>query len=59
MRRMVREPAVVQEGAEVIVTGRVTDSALALGPLMAQFGRNAEDEDALAHGVLALAGTTP
>ncbi|MGI4941161.1 MAG: acyclic terpene utilization AtuA family protein [Janthinobacterium lividum] len=56
---MVREPAVVQEGAEVIVTGRVTDSALALGPLMAQFGRNAEDEDALAHGVLALAGTTP
>ena len=40
-------------GAEVIVTGRVTDSALALGPLMAQFGWDAGDHDALACGVLA------
>lgn len=32
------------------------DSALALGPLMAQFGWNAGDGDALACGVPALAG---
>jgi len=40
-------------GADVIVTGRVTDSALALGPIMATLGWKADDKDAMAAGVLA------
>ena len=40
-------------GADVIVTGRVTDSALALGPIMATLGWQADDKDAMACGVLA------
>jgi len=40
-------------GADVIVTGRVTDSALALGPVMATLGWQADDKDAMAAGVLA------
>ena len=40
-------------GADVIVTGRVTDSALALGPIMATLGWEADDKDAMAAGVLA------
>jgi hypothetical protein len=40
-------------GADVIVTGRVTDSALALGPVMATFGWEPDDKDAMAAGVLA------
>jgi hypothetical protein len=40
-------------GADVIVTGRVTDSALALGPAMATLGWQADDNDAMACGVLA------
>ncbi len=40
-------------GADVIVTGRVTDSALALGPIMATLGWKADDNDAMATGVLA------
>jgi hypothetical protein len=39
-------------GANVIVTGRVTDSALALGPAMAHLGWKADDLDAMACGVL-------
>jgi hypothetical protein len=39
-------------GADVIVTGRVTDSALALGPIMATLGWKADDLDAMACGVL-------
>lgn len=39
-------------GADVIVTGRVTDSALALGPIMATLGWKADDYDAMACGVL-------
>jgi hypothetical protein len=39
-------------GAAVIVTGRVTDSALALGPIMATLGWAADDRDAMACGVL-------
>ena len=35
-------------GADVIVTGRVTDSALALGPIMATLGWQADDNDAMA-----------
>ena len=39
-------------GADVIVTGRVTDSALALGPIMATLGWKPDDLDAMACGVL-------
>ena len=40
-------------GAEVVITGRCTDSALALGPLMHAFGWAAPSWDRLATGVLA------
>jgi len=41
------------EGADIVLTGRVADSALALGPLMHEFGWTAEDYDRLAGGSLA------
>ncbi len=41
------------DGADVVVTGRVTDSALALGPLMAAFDWKPDHLDAMACGVLA------
>lgn len=41
------------EGADVVVTGRVVDSALALGPLMHEFGWKTDDYDLLAAGSLA------
>jgi hypothetical protein len=40
-------------GAQIVVTGRTTDSALALGPLMHHFGWAADDWDRLAAGVIA------
>ena len=40
------------QGADIVVTGRVADSALALGPLMHAFGWRAGDWDALAAGTL-------
>lgn len=40
-------------GADVVVTGRVADPALALGPLRHHFGWRADDWDRLAAGVLA------
>lgn len=40
-------------GADVVVTGRVTDSALALGPAGAHFDWTPDDLDALACGVMA------
>ncbi len=40
-------------GADIVVTGRVVDSALALGPLMHEFGWSASDYDLLAAGSLA------
>ena len=40
-------------GADIVVTGRVVDSALALGPLMHEFGWTASDYDLLAAGSLA------
>jgi Acyclic terpene utilisation family protein AtuA len=40
------------EGADVVVTGRVADSALALGPLIHAFGWKLDDWDALAAGTL-------
>jgi hypothetical protein len=39
-------------GADVVVTGRVTDSALALAPLIHHFGWSADDWDHIAAGVL-------
>ena len=39
-------------GAQVVVTGRVADPALALGPLVAHFGWGWEDWDRLAGGTL-------
>lgn len=41
------------QGADIVVTGRVADSALALGPLMHVFGWTAGDWDKLAAGTLA------
>jgi len=40
-------------GADVVITGRVVDSAMALGPLMHEFGWGADDYDRLAAGSLA------
>jgi hypothetical protein len=40
-------------GADVVVTGRCADAALALGPMIAEFGWMAEDWDLLAAGVAA------
>lgn len=41
------------EGADVVITGRCVDSALALGPLMHEFGWSADDYDRLSAGSLA------
>jgi hypothetical protein len=43
----------IRRGARIVVTGRCTDSALALGPLIARFGWAADDWDRLAAGVVA------
>ncbi|MFF2957749.1 acyclic terpene utilization AtuA family protein [Streptomyces sp. NPDC057963] len=40
-------------GADVVVTGRVTDAALVTGPAAARFGWGPEDHDALAGAVVA------
>jgi Acyclic terpene utilisation family protein AtuA len=45
--------AALELGAHVVVTGRVVDSALALGPLMHEFGLRHDDWDRLAAGTLA------
>ncbi len=39
-------------GADAVITGRVVDSALALGPLMHEFGWGPGDQDLLAAGTL-------
>ncbi|MDE2363843.1 MAG: DUF1446 domain-containing protein [Hyphomicrobiales bacterium] len=41
------------EGADVVITGRVVDSALTLGPLIHEFGWTSDDVDQLAAGSLA------
>ena len=43
----------LDQGADIVVTGRVADSALALGPLMHAFGWRDDDWDRLAAGTLA------
>ncbi|MES2344305.1 MAG: acyclic terpene utilization AtuA family protein [Pseudomonadota bacterium] len=40
-------------GADMVITGRVVDSALALGPLMHEFGWTDDDHDMLSAGSLA------
>ena len=43
----------LRRGAQIVVTGRCTDSALALGPLLAHFGWPADDWNRRAAGVVA------
>jgi len=43
----------LRAGAEIVVTGRIADPALVLGPLIAHFGWGEHDLDALAAGTLA------
>ncbi|MFF0063640.1 acyclic terpene utilization AtuA family protein [Streptomyces sp. NPDC005279] len=43
----------LRAGADVVVTGRVTDAALVTGPAAAHFGWGPEDHDALAGAVVA------
>jgi hypothetical protein len=45
--------AALAGGADIVITGRVVDSALALGPLIHEFGWGARDFDLLAAGTLA------
>ena len=45
--------AALAAGADMVITGRVVDSALALGPLMHEFGWADEDHDRLSAGSLA------
>lgn len=43
----------LREGAQIVVTGRTTDSALVLGPLLARYGWPEGDFDRRAAGVIA------
>jgi len=45
--------AALASGADIVITGRVVDSALALGPLIHEFGWGPHDYDLLAAGTLA------
>jgi len=45
--------AALAAGADIVITGRVVDSALALGPLIHEFGWGPNDFDLLAAGTLA------
>jgi hypothetical protein len=45
--------AALDAGAQVVITGRCVDSALALGPLLHAFGWSMDDYDVLAAGSLA------
>lgn len=45
--------AALAAGADIIITGRVVDSALALGPLIHEFGWGRENYDRLAAGTVA------
>ncbi|GIF05207.1 acyclic terpene utilization AtuA family protein [Actinoplanes siamensis] len=43
----------LQAGADIVVTGRVTDASLTLGPVLAEFGWTHDDLDKLAAGIVA------
>jgi hypothetical protein len=43
----------LQKGADIVVTGRVTDTGLTLGPLFHEFGWRADDWDKVAAGTVA------
>ena len=43
----------LRQGADIVLCGRITDTALALGPLLAEFGWAADDWDRLAAGTIA------
>ena len=43
----------LKEGAQIVLCGRVTDTALALAPLIHEFGWSADDWDRLAAGTIA------
>ena len=43
----------LEAGADIVITGRVADPALVVGPLRYHFGWSAEDYDRLGRGVLA------
>jgi hypothetical protein len=45
--------AALEAGADIIITGRIVDSALVLGPLMHHFQWTTDDYDRLAQGCLA------
>jgi len=45
--------AALDKGADIVVTGRVVDSALVLGPLIHEFGWEPGDHDLLAAGTVA------
>lgn len=45
--------AALDKGADIIITGRVVDSAVVLGPLIHEFGWSHDDWDLLAAGTLA------
>jgi len=45
--------AALERGADIVITGRVVDSALALGALIHEFGWRRADHDLLAAGTLA------
>jgi hypothetical protein len=45
--------AALASGADIVITGRVVDSALALGPLIHEFGWDSHDYHLLAAGTLA------
>jgi hypothetical protein len=45
--------AALAAGADIVITGRAVDSALALGPLIHEFGWGPDDFDLLAAGTLA------
>ena len=44
--------AALDAGADIVVTGRVVDSAMVLGPLIHEFGWKADDYDLLAAGTI-------